>query len=62
MLTEGLLLVIPFMVTRKFSGGYHARHAYTCMIISVGMLVSSFYVVIHTECNWIFHILWPSVD
>ena len=27
MLTEGLLIVIPFMVTRKFSGGYHAGHA-----------------------------------
>lgn len=57
MLTEGLLIVIPFMVTRKFSGGYHARHAYTCMIISLGLLVSSFYVVIHAECSWIFHML-----
>lgn len=57
MLTEGLLIVIPFMVTRKFSGGYHAKHAYTCMMISVGLLTSSFYIVIHAECNWIFHIL-----
>ena len=57
MLTEGLLIVIPFMVTRKFSGGYHAGHAYTCMMISVGLLASSFYVVIHAECNWIVHIL-----
>lgn len=57
MLTEGLLIVIPFMITRKFSGGYHARYAYTCMMISVGLLVSSFFVVIHAECTWIFHIL-----
>lgn len=57
MLTEGLLIVIPFMVIRKFSGGYHARHAYTCMMISVGLLTSSFYVVIHAECTWIFHVL-----
>lgn len=57
MLPEGLLIVIPFMVTRKFSGGYHARHAYTCMMISTGLLLSSFYVVLHAECTWIVHIL-----
>lgn len=57
MLTEGLLIVIPFMVTRKFSGGYHARHAYTCMMISAGLLTSSFYIINHVECNWIVHIL-----
>lgn len=57
MLPEGLLIVIPFMVIRKFSGGYHAKHAYTCMLISVGLLVSSFYVVIHAECTWIVHML-----
>ena len=55
--TKWLLIIIPFMVTRKFSGGYHARHAYTCMMISVGLLASSFYVVIHAECNWIVHVL-----
>lgn len=57
MLPEGLLIVIPFMITRKFSGGYHAKHAYICMMISTGLLVSSFYVVIHAECNWIVHML-----
>lgn len=57
MLLEGLLIVIPFMVTRKFSGGYHAGHAYTCMMISVGLLGSSFYIVMHADCTWIFHML-----
>ncbi len=57
MLLEGLLIVIPFMVIRKFSGGYHARHAFTCMFISVGLLTSSFYVITHADCSWLFHIL-----
>jgi accessory gene regulator B len=57
MLPEGLLIIIPFMVIRKFSGGYHAKHAYICMTISLGLLVSSFYVVIHSECGWFFHML-----
>ena len=58
MLPEGVLIIIPFMVIRKFSGGYHAKHAYICMTISLGLLVSSFYVVIHSECSWLFHMLW----
>lgn len=57
MLAEGLLIVIPFMVTRKFSGGYHAKHAYICMMISAGLLTSSFYIINHVECNWIVHML-----
>jgi len=57
MLPEGLLIIVPFMVIRKFSGGYHARHAYTCMMISMGLLGSSFYVVIHVDCSQLFHIL-----
>ena len=57
MLPEGVLIIIPFMVIRKFSGGYHAKHAYICMTISLGLLVSSFYVVIHSECSWLFHML-----
>lgn len=27
------------------------------MTISLGLLVSSFYVVIHSECGWFFHML-----
>lgn len=57
MLPEGLLIVIPFMITRKFSGGYHAKHAYTCMMISVGLLGICLYVVAHVRCSWIFHML-----
>ena len=57
LMTEGLLIVTNFMVTRKFSGGYHARHMYTCLIISVGLLSICFYVVTHVNCSWIIHIL-----
>lgn len=57
MLPEGVLIVIPFMVIRKFSGGYHATHTYICMTISVGLLASSFYVVTHVDCRWFFHML-----
>lgn len=57
MLPEGLLIIIPFMVIRKFSGGYHAKHAHTCLFISVSLLGICLYVVAHVIFNWFFHIL-----
>ena len=31
MVMEGIVMIIPFMIIRKFSGGYHADK---CLIIS----------------------------
>ena len=28
---NGIFVVMPFLFLRKFSGGYHARHAWTCL-------------------------------
>lgn len=57
MFWEGVLIVFPFMVIRKFAGGFHAKHAYVCMIVSTGLLGLCLYVVAHTASGWIFHIL-----
>ena len=47
MFREGLLIILPFMVIRKFSGGYHAKHAYICMIMSTGLLAGCLDAVSH---------------
>lgn len=57
MFWEGVLIVFPFMVVRKFAGGFHAKHAYVCMLVSTGLLGLCLYVVTHTTIGWIFHIL-----
>lgn len=57
MLPEGIMIIFPFMVTRKFSGGYHAKHASVCMVASTGLLVVCLYVVSHAAGSWMFHIL-----
>ena len=54
---EGVLIVFPFMVIRKFAGGFHAKHAYVCMIVSTGLLGLCLYIVVHTTIGWIFHVL-----
>ncbi len=53
MLQEAMLIVVPFIITRKFSGGYHAKHAYVCLPASAGLLVICLYVVVHVRSSWI---------
>ena len=54
---EGILIIVPFMVIRKFSGGYHAKHAYVCFLMSVGLLGVSLYIAAFASSSWILHIL-----
>ncbi len=46
---NGIFMVMPFLFLRKFSGGYHARHAWTCFVGS-SILVTLF-LWISTKIN-----------
>ena len=37
---NGVLLIIPFMLLKKYSGGYHAKKLSICMIISTILLTA----------------------
>lgn len=37
---NGILLIIPFMLLKKYSGGYHAKKLSICMIISTILLTA----------------------
>ena len=37
---NALLLILPFVVIRKYSGGYHAKNSKVCMFFSVVILVA----------------------
>ena len=39
-LATGIFIVLPFMAIRKFSGGYHAKHAGTCLCCSCGLVAA----------------------
>ena len=45
MIREGILIIFPFMVLRKYSGGYHAKYAWLCMILSCVALAGCLYSV-----------------
>lgn len=57
MLWEGILIIFPFMIIRKFSGGYHAKHVCVCMFASTGLLAICLYTAAYADSNWIMHIL-----
>ena len=38
MLQEGLLMILPFMAIRKFSGGFHMKSARHCIFFSITIL------------------------
>lgn len=44
---EGILIITPFMFMRKFSGGFHAKHAWVCMIFSCSILFSCLHMAAH---------------
>lgn len=54
---EGVMIIFPFMVIRKFSGGYHAKYAYVCMVVSTALLCICLFVAIHADSNWALHTL-----
>lgn len=39
MVAEGVLLIVPFMLIRKFCGGFHFRSSVLCVIVSIAVLV-----------------------
>ena len=48
-LWESLVMILPFMCIRKFSGGYHAKRASVCMIASCVILCMCIYWASHME-------------
>ena len=40
---NGVLMVIPFLFLRKFSGGFHAKHACTCFVGRLRLIVAYCY-------------------
>lgn len=39
LIVEGIVLIIPFMIIRTFSGGTHSKSPGRCFVISAGILI-----------------------
>lgn len=57
MFVEGILMIVPFILIRKFSGGYHLNSSVVCFISSILLLSASLALismVLSTESYEIF--------
>ena len=53
---ESILFIVTFMLTRKYSGGFHTRHAWVCIISSLIILFVCIYIIANIKYNFIFDI------
>lgn len=51
MLENGVLFIIPFLLLRKFSGGFHTKHIGTCFLLSVCVLSLCMFFIEYCEHN-----------
>lgn len=49
---QSILIVMPFVIIRKFSGGYHAKHLTTCLFCSSLLLLLCIVSSFHVKCGW----------
>lgn len=61
MLREGLFMVAPLMLIRKFSGGFHLNSSKACVIRSTAMIVLAIVLTKRIACGECLHILNVSV-
>lgn len=49
---HGICIILPFIILRKFSGGYHAENLLKCIITSVFLMFFCMVLSIHINYNW----------
>lgn len=58
---ESLLIMLPFILVRKFSGGYHLQSSRTCFMLSLSVIVaacsSTKWLLSHRESYTVFSII-----
>lgn len=50
---RSVMIIMPFVIIRKFSGGYHTKHAWSCLIWSCLLLVLCMVLSFHIKCGWV---------
>ena len=56
-LKKCLAITLPFAVIRKFSGGFHTKHSWSCLIISSVLMLSCVYISKYCECSTVLMIV-----
>lgn len=51
-ITQGIMVVLPFVILRKFSGGYHAKNFWICTFLSSLLLLLCIMLSIRLKFGW----------
>lgn len=51
-MVEGMIMLIPFLSIRKYSGGYHAPYMWVCTLTSCSLLMLCIYVILHSSWGY----------
>lgn len=54
MLRNGVLIIIPFMCIRKFSGGFHTKYAWTCFLLTSAIFTFCMFMTTYMKWNRFF--------
>lgn len=46
---ESIFVILPFMIVRKYSGGFHTKYSWTCFLGSCGLLFLCIYMATHIQ-------------
>lgn len=57
MFQHGIVIILPFVILRKFSGGCHAKKLSICMISSGCLLYLCMMLSKYAKCSWILAIV-----
>ena len=49
---QAIVMIIPFMMLRKFSGGFHSKTPLQCMAVSSFLLFLCIKIIFELSCNW----------
>ena len=49
---QSVTIIMPFVIIRKFSGGYHTKHSWSCLIGSCLLLLLCIIMSFYIKCGW----------
>ena len=49
---RSITIIMPFVIIRKFSGGFHTKHAWSCLIWSCLLLLLCIVMSFYIKCGW----------
>lgn len=56
-MARSISIIVPFAIIRKFSGGYHTKNSWSCLICSSLLLLLCIVLSFHVRCVWFLAIM-----